>query len=308
VDDLQRIKRLAGMLTEAAKDTTVVVQSGVTQSGGEEDNRPIPYTPTTPVPANTKTVIQSGSGSAPKKTLPPLPTVKKEPPDPPDHGMMPLFNYPEGSPEAKAMRDLSPLDPRFPRATHFIHPDDSTGETMVPYDKFAKERGWNEPEPLPYTPPADDDFNPYDALSGTTAYSDEEDVVKPNPNAEWLSKQSPEWRRDAESGKLDATGNAAWTNNDPVHGDPIPQPSSIAKYGPNPRMPDHEGPVTIAPYTFDQYRAEYPGKPVPPGVVVPLSLTPGEPWTKPIVPESQEESVFQRHLTWLQAVAQIKTK
>jgi hypothetical protein len=208
-------------------------------------------------------------------------------PDPPDHGMMPLFDYPEGSPEAKALRDLSPSDPRFPRATHFIHPDDSTGSTMITYDKFAKQQGWNEPAPLPYEPP--EEFNPYDALiGGTTFDNDAEDNVKSNPNAEWLSQQSPEWRRDAESGKLDATGDAAWTNNDPVHGNPIQQPSVTAKYGPNPRMPDHEGPVTIAPYTFDQYRAANPGKPVPPGVVVPLALAPGEPFTKPIVPEADQ--------------------
>jgi hypothetical protein len=300
MQDLDRLRALAGFITEGPvpKNTKTVIQSKPTADQGE-DNRPIPYNPT-----DSDTTVQSAQRQS-NKPLPPLPPIKKEPPEPPHHGMMPLYNYPEGSPEAQALRDLSLSDPRFPRPTHFIHPDDSTGQTMVSYDKFAKQHGLHEPVPLPYEPP--EEFNPYDALiGGTTFDNDAEDNVKSNPNAEWLSQQSPEWRRDAESGKLDATGNAAWTNNDPVHGNPIQQPSVTAKYGPNPRMPDHEGPVTIAPYTFDQYRAANPGKPVPPGVVVPLALAPGEPWTKPIVPESKDDSVFQEHLTWMQAVANIK--
>jgi hypothetical protein len=150
--------------------------------------------------------------------------------------MMPMFNYPEGSPEAKAIRDLSPLDPRYPKATHFIHPDDTTGSTAVTYDKFSKQQDWNEPASEPYNPP--EEYNPYDALTGGS-YNDAEDDAKPNPNAEWLAKQSPEWKKAAAAGELDATGDAAWTNNDPVQGNPILQPSMIAKYGPNPRNPDN---------------------------------------------------------------------
>jgi hypothetical protein len=169
------------------------------------------------------------------ESVPQSTTVKI--PDSQDDGMSPIYNYPEGSPEARAMRDLNTFDPRHPKPTHMIHPDDSTGATMVPYDTYAKSKGWNEPAAEPYDPP--EEYNPYVPSVPDTGSDDAEDDAQPrNPNAEWLAKQSPEWKKDAAAGKLDATGDAAWTNNDPVHGNPILQPSMIAKYGTNPRVAD----------------------------------------------------------------------
>jgi hypothetical protein len=181
-------------------------------------------------------------------------------PDSQDDGMTPIYNYPEGSPEARAMRDLNLFDPRHPKPTHMIHQDDSTGATMVPYDTYAKSKGWDEPAAEPYDPP--EEYNPYVPSVPDTGSDDAEDNAQSsNPNAEWLAKQSPEWKKDAAAGKLDSTGDAAWTNNDPVHGNPILQPSMIAKYGPNPRNPDNAvvrplvDPKDAHLYTADAFKA-----------------------------------------------------
>ena len=113
--------------------------------------------------------------------------------------------------------------------------DEKSWDEMTPADKKKYHEVY---PPEAHSPSASDDYNPYDALTGGS-YDDAEVDAKPNPNAEWLAKQSPEWKRAAAAGELDATGDAAWTNNDPVRGNPILQPSMIAKYGPNPRNPDN---------------------------------------------------------------------
>jgi len=116
--------------------------------------------------------------------------------------------------------------------------DEKSWDEMTPADKKKYHEVYPPEAPAAHSTSASDDYNPYDALTGGS-YDDTEVDAKPNPNAEWLAKQSPEWKRAAAAGELDATGNAAWTNNDPVQGNPILQPSMIAKYGPNPRNPDN---------------------------------------------------------------------
>jgi hypothetical protein len=116
--------------------------------------------------------------------------------------------------------------------------DEKSWDEMTPADKKKYHEVYPPEAPEAHSTSASDDYNPYDALTGGS-YDDTEVDAKPNPNAEWLAKQSPEWKRAAAAGELDATGNAAWTNNDPVQGNPILQPSMIAKYGPNPRNPDN---------------------------------------------------------------------